>query len=98
MCDGLWDQVNSPSWLGPQLAKRSSIGSIKRDPMPLFQWAGSTVSGPKKPTLPQLVAKLEPTSLPSTSAPKDASGAANQRARTEPASPPNALGAGGPGE
>src|SRR5215204_3964697 len=79
MCDGLCDQVNSPTCLVPQLAKHSSIGSIKRDPMPLFQRSGSTVNGPKKPTLPQLVAKLEPTSLPSTSAPKAASGAANQR-------------------
>src|ERR671913_320194 len=75
-------EVNNPSYLVPQLAKHSSIGSIKRDPMPLFQRSGSTVNGPKKPTLPQLVAKLEPTSLPSTSAPKAASGAANQRVRT----------------
>src|SRR5215203_1293989 len=56
MCPGLWDQVISPSCLVPQLAKHSSIGSIKRDPMPLFQRSGSTVNGPKKPTLPQLVA------------------------------------------
>src|SRR5918995_5638130 len=41
MCPGLWDQVNSPSCLVPQLSKHSSIGSIKRDPMPLFQRAGS---------------------------------------------------------
>src|ERR671911_2632191 len=65
MCEGLWDQVNSPSCLVPQLAKHSSIGSIKRDPIPLFQRSGSIVNGPKKLTLPQLVAKLEPTSSPS---------------------------------
>src|SRR5829696_6683751 len=74
--------VNSRSCLVPQLAKHSSIGSIKRDPMPLFHESGCTVNGPKKPTLPQLVAKLEPTSSPSTSAPKAASGAATQRVRT----------------
>src|SRR5918997_2736172 len=96
MCPGLWDQVNSPSCLVPQLAKHSSIGSIKRAPMPLFQRSGSTVNGPKKPTLPQLVAKLEPTSLPSTSAPKAASGAATQRVRTIPASPMNVIGSGSP--
>src|SRR5918998_6531853 len=96
MCPGLWDQVNSPTCLGPQLAKHSSIGSIKRDPIPLLQRSGSTVNGPKKPTLPQLVAKLEPTSLPSTSAPKAASGAANQRVRTIPASPKNVIGSGSP--
>src|ERR671920_35038 len=96
MCDGLWDQVNHPSYLVPHLAKHSSIGSIKRDPMPLFQRSGSTVNGPKKPTLPQLVAKLEPTSSPSTSAPKAASGAATQRVRTIPASPKNVIGSGRP--
>src|SRR5215204_6561469 len=96
MCPGLWDQVNSPSCLVPQLEKHSSIGSIKRDPMPLFQRSGSTVNGPKQPTLPQLVAKLEPTSLPSTSAPKAAFGAANQRVRTELASPMNVIGSGSP--
>src|ERR687893_1768223 len=96
MCDGLWDQVNNPSYLVPQLAKHSSIGSIKRDPIPLFQRSGSTVNGPKKPTLPQLVAKLEPTSSPSTSAPKAASGAATQRVRTIPASPKNVIGSGSP--
>src|SRR5918997_6358945 len=96
MCDGLWDQVNNPSYLVPQLAKHSSIGSIKRDPIPLFQRSGSTVNGPKKPTLPQLVAKLEPTSLPSSSAPKAASGAATQRVRTKLASPKNVIGSGSP--
>src|SRR5918995_833787 len=96
MCEGLWDQVNSPSCLVPQLAKHSSIGSIKRDPIPLFQRSGSTVNGPKKPTLPQLVAKLEPTSSPSTSAPKAASGAATQRVRTKLASPMNVIGSGSP--
>src|SRR5215204_6709984 len=96
MCDGLWDQVNSPSCLVPQLAKHSSIGSIKREPMPLFHKSGCTVNGPKKPTLPQLVAKLEPTSLPSTSAPKAAYGAANQRVRTKAASPMNVIGSGSP--
>src|SRR5919112_1349179 len=96
MCDGLWDQVNSPTCLVPQLAKHSSMGSIKRDPIPLFQRSGSIVKGPKNPTLPQLVAKLEPTSLPSTSAPKAASGAANQRVRTKLASPMNVIGSGSP--
>ena len=32
--------------------------------------SGRTVNGPKKPTLPQLVAKLEPTNFPSSVAPK----------------------------
>src|ERR687897_1027270 len=96
MCDGLWDQVNNPMCVGPQVAKHSSIGSIKRDPMPLFHKSGCTVNGPKKPTLPQLVAKLEPTSSPSTSAPKAASGAATQRVRTQPASPMNVIGSGSP--
>src|SRR5918912_183286 len=92
MCDGLWAQVNSPSCLVPQLAKHSSIGSIKRAPTPLFHKSGCTVNGPKKPKLPQLVAKLEPTSLPSTSAPNAASGPANQRVRTKLASPRNVMG------
>src|SRR5918994_819205 len=96
MCPGLWDQVNSPSCLVPQFSKHSSTGSFRRAPKPLFQRAGYTVNGPKKPTLPQLVAKLEPTSLPSTSAPKAAFGSANQRGRTIPASPMNVIGSGSP--
>ncbi|WP_379567277.1 hypothetical protein [Pseudonocardia lutea] len=40
------------------------------------------MSGPKNPTLPHRVAKLDPTTLPSSSAVSAAAGAAAHRLRT----------------
>jgi len=48
------------------------IGSIKRLPTPRSQKSGRIVKGPKKPTLPQLVAKFEPIISPAASAAKAA--------------------------
>jgi hypothetical protein len=41
------------------------VGSSNALAVPWFQSSGRTVSGPKKPKLPQRAAKFEPTSAPS---------------------------------
>ena len=57
-------------------------------PTPRFQYSGSTVSGPKKPKLPQFVAKFEPISFPACSAARTAAGSAFQRVAAASLSPP----------
>jgi hypothetical protein len=54
------------------------------------------VSGPKKPKLPQRVAKFEPTSVPSSSAANAAAGLERQRGWTNAASPMKVRGSGTP--
>jgi hypothetical protein len=58
------------------------IGSISLLPTPWSHRSGRTVNGPKNPTLPQLVAKFDPTSSPSTIAAKAACGSAAKRVLT----------------
>src|SRR5437870_11005595 len=55
--------------------------------MPRPQRSGRTLSGPKNPMLPQLAAKLDPTTWPSSSAAIAALGSINHRVRTRSASP-----------
>ncbi len=50
--------------------------------MPLFHRSGRTDKGPKKPTLPQFVAKFIPASAPSCSAAKEAICSAPKRPYT----------------
>jgi hypothetical protein len=59
---------------------------------PLSQKLGWTVNGPKIPMLPQLAAKLEPTSSPLDSAARAADGLALRRVRMLSASPENCNG------
>ena len=65
MCLGLLGKVNSAAWRVPQLSKRSMVAASSFRATPWPQKSGRTVSGPKKPKLPQFAAKLEPTSAPS---------------------------------
>src|SRR5262245_3907427 len=74
----------------------SIVGSNNRLATPLSQKSGRIVSGPKNPTLPQLVKKFEPINSPADSAPSVAAGSTSHRVRTWPASPANAIGSGRP--
>src|SRR5262249_24105955 len=64
--------------------------------MPASQQSGWTLSGPKKPTLPQVVTRFEPTRRPSTSAAKAAAGSVRKRLRTQSESPAKRSGSGRP--
>ena len=79
MCFGLCANVKSPRWRLPQRWKISIVGARSCCATPRFQYSGSTVSGPKKPKLPQLVAKLEPISRPACSAATTEAGSVFQR-------------------
>jgi hypothetical protein len=87
MCLALCAKVNSPAWRVPHASNSSMVASSRRWPMARSQYSGATVSGPKKPTLPQFAAKFDPTRRPPTSAASAAPGAACQRVRTMSASP-----------
>jgi len=64
MCLALWANVNKPICSVPRWAKRFIVRSRSLCATPRSQKSGRIVRGPKKPTLPQSVAKLEPISLP----------------------------------
>src|SRR5262245_7760240 len=74
----------------------SIVGPNNRLATPLSQKSGRIVSGPKNPTLPQLVRKFEPINSFADSAPKVAAGSTSHRVRTWAASPANFIGSGRP--
>jgi hypothetical protein len=82
MCFGLCAKVKSPVSRIPHFSKRSTVGPSSLYAICCFHNSGSTVSGPKKPKLPQFVATFEPANLPFPSATKAASGAFRQRVKT----------------
>ena len=81
-CLALCAKVNSPTWRVFQAAKISIVESSRRCPIARPQYSGAMVSGPKNPTLPQLAAKFDPTTRPSSSAASPAPGFALHRVRT----------------
>src|SRR5512146_159896 len=78
-CFALAAQVNSPANRTPHESILAIVGTSKRWATPRSQYAGSTESGPKNATLPQRVAKLEPTSRPSALAASTDDGPARHR-------------------
>src|SRR5262245_17725657 len=74
----------------------SIVGPNNRLATPLSQKSGRIVSGPKNPTLPQLLRKFEPINSFADSAPKVAAGSTSHRVRTKSASPANFIGSGRP--
>src|SRR5580700_9365276 len=96
MCLGLWPNVYRPRWVTPHSSNIAMVASSSDRATPRFQTDGATVSGPKKPTLPQRVTKFVPTRSPSTSAASAALGSAAQRVRTKSPSPMKSIGSGRP--
>ena len=93
-CFALCAKVYRPACRTPQAWKRSITGARRSCARPRSQQSGRTLSGPNVATLPQRVPKFEPTTSPSRSATKAASGVASQRVRVQSESPANASGSG----